>query len=415
MRGSLGTSAALLARAVGSLLLNKIIVLYGGPGSLAQLGRFQALMGLVGALPATGVQVGVTTHLPPLHAGAPRYRVWLGAAAWLTGLLVGVGALLVGALGGGEWPVGRTVIFGLAMLLVTGQSLLGAALLVAGRRGGYVALAVAIGALGLSGVGLMLVLGQPIGRVLLGYVVGQGFSFGLAWVLAIRAGLLRGWRPGWPSQVAVRGLLRFVLMAAGTQLFGQAIGYVLRAYLIKHYTPAATDLWQAVDKLSGNYGMVVAVVLGTVFHPRLAALAPQPAEQRRYVNSVAGLLAVGLALGLGLLFVVRRPLLSLLFAPRLAAAAPLLAPQLLGDWARFLGSLFNYNLLVRGRPGPYLAVQAGASVLYSGLLMGLVPRLGLPGVVDAYALHYWLLLIGYVGWYYRKGALARRSPLINPT
>jgi len=409
VRGSVGTGAALLARTIGSLLLNKIIVLYGGPGSLAQLGQFQNLMGLLGALPATGVQVGVTTHLAPLHMGEPRYRLWLGAAAWLTALLVGVGALLVWVLGGKEWGLGRTVIFALAMLLVTGQSLLGAALLVAGRRGGYVALAVAISVLSLAGVGLMLALGQPISRVLLGYVVGQGLSFGLAWVLATKAGILRGWRLRyWPSQVAVRGLLRFVLMAVGTQLFGQVVGYGLRAYLIKHYTPAATDLWQAVDKLSSNYTIVIAAVLSTVFHPRLATLAPRPAEQRRYVSTVAGLLAVGLAVGLALLFIVRVPLLTLLFAPRLAAAAPLLAPQLLGDWAKFLSWVFQYTLLVRGRPGPYLALQAGVVTFYAGLLVVLVPWRGLPGVVDAYAIHYCLMLVGCAIWFYGKRT---RSPL----
>ena len=404
MRGSVGTGAALLARAGGSLLLNKLIVLYGGPGSLAELGRFQSLMGLFGALPANGVQVGITTALAPLQAGQPRYRLWLGAAAWLTALLIGVAGLALALFGGAEWPPGRVALFTLAMLLVAGQAIVGAALLVAGRRGAYVALAVAISLLGLGAVAALLALGQPLGRVLLGYVVGQSLSFGLALGLAGRAGLLRGmhWRHWRPSRPALRGLLRFVLMAVGTQLFGQAVGYALRAYLIKHFTPAASDLWQAVDKLSGNYSMAISVVLSTVFHPRLAALAPRPAEQRRYVSLVAGLLAVGLALGLGLLFACRVPLLSLLFAPRLTAAAPLLAPQLLGDWAKFLSWVFQYTLLVRGRPGPYLALQGGASVLYASLLAVLVPRLGLLGVVDAYAIHFCLMLVGCAAWFYSQ-------------
>lgn len=403
VRGSVGTGAALLARAVGALLLNKVIVLYGGPGSLAQLGRFQNLMGLFGALPANGVQVGITTALAPLQAGRPRYRLWLGAAAWLTALLIGVAGLGLGLFGGAEWPLARTAVFTLAMLLVAGQAILSAALLVAGRRGAYVVLAVAISIAGLAAVAGLLALRQPLSRVLLGYVVGQGLTFGLALGLAGRAGLLRGWWPAhWPSRVAVRALLQFVLMAVGTQLFGQAVGYALRAYLIRHFTPAASDLWQAVDKLSGNYSMAISAVLSTVFHPRLAALAPRPAEQRRYVNTVAGLLAVGLAVGLALLFVVRVPLLTLLFAPRLTAAAPLLAPQLLGDWAKFLAWLFQYTLLVRGRPGPYLALQAGASVLYASLLAALVPRLGLPGVVDAYAIQGCLMLAGCAAWFYGK-------------
>ena len=408
MRGSAGTSAALLARAVGSVLLSKVMVVYGGPGSLAQLGRFQSLMGLFGALPANGVQVGLTTALAPLRAGQPRHRLWLGAASWLTGLLVGVGGLLLGLFGGPAWPLGRTLVFTGAMLLVAGQALLSVALLVAGRRGAYVALAAAASGLGLAAVAGLLVLGQPLSRVLLGYVVGQGLTFGLALGLAGRARLLRGWRPRHrPSRVALRSLLRFVLMAVGTQLFGQAVDYALRAYLIQHFTPAATDLWQAVDKLSGNYTMAMAAVLSTVFHPRLAALASQPAEQRRYLSTVAGLLAMGLAAGLGLLFSLRVSVLTLFFAPRLAAAAPLMAPQLLGDWARFLSWLFQYVLLVRGQPGRYLAVQAGSWGLYAGLLAWLVPRLGLPGVVDAYAVHNCLLLLGCAGWFYGKGLRSR--------
>ncbi len=403
MRGSAGTGAALLVRAVGSILLSKIIVLYGGPGSLAQLGRFQSLMGLFGALPANGVQVGITTALAPLRAGQPRYRLWLGAASWLTVLLIGVAGLLLGLFGGAAWSLARTLLFAGAMLLVAGQALLSVALLVAGRRGAYVALAAAASGLSLLAVAGLLALGQPMSRVLLGYVVGQGLSCGLALGLAGRAGLLRGWQPlHRPSRVALASLLRFVLMAVGTQLFGQAVGYGLRAYLIERFTPATTDLWQAVDKLSGNYTMAMAVVLSTVFHPRLAALASQPAEQRRYVSTVAGLLAVGMAVGLGLLFSLRVPVLTLFFAPRLAAAAPLMAAQLLGDWANLLSWLFQYVLLVRGQPGRYLAVQAGSSVLYVCLLALLVPRLGLPGVVDAHAVHNSLLLLGCAGWFYGR-------------
>ncbi len=404
VRGSAGTGVALAVRAVGSVLLNKLLVLHGGPGSLSQLGQFQSLMSLFGALPANGVQAGATSYLAPLRPGWPRYRLWLGAAAWLTALLIGVGGLLLLLFGGATWTLGRTAIFTGAMLLVCVQTLLSAVLLVAGRRGDYVLLAVVISLLGLGAVAGLLALGRPLPQVLLGYAAGQALTCGLALVLARRAGLLRGWRQcRKPSRVAVQGLLKFVLMAVGTQLFGQAVGYALRTYLIRHYPPAATDLWQTVDKLSGNYAMVVATILSTVFYPRLAALAPRPAEQRRYISAVAGLLAVGLALGLGVLYLFRIRVLTLLFTPHLAAAASLLAPQLVGDWARFLSWLFQYILLARGRPGPYLALQGGASVLYASLLALFIPTLGLPGVVDAYAVHGCLLLLACAGWFYGRG------------
>jgi PST family polysaccharide transporter len=184
-----------------------------------------------------------------------------------------------------------------------------------------------------------------------------------------------------------------VLMASGTLVFGRVIDYEVRAYLIGHFAPASTDLWQAVDRLSGNYSLVIATVLSTVFYPRLASLAVVPAQARRYLLAVLSLLAVGLAVGLGLIFTLRDALLPLLFAPRLLAARELLAPQLLGDWAKFLSWVFIYQILARARPLPYLSVQAASAALYAALLAWLLPRLGLSGVVWAHAGRYGVLLV----------------------
>ena len=401
VRGTAGTGVAVAARTAGALLLSKLLALYGGPGGLTQLAQLQNLMALFGALPTDGVQLGATSYLAPLRPGSPRHGLWLGAAAWLVLGLIGGAGLLLLLLGGPTWPAGRALVFTGAMLLVAGQSLLGVALLAARRRGAYVLLTTVLSALGPAAVAALLALGQPLARVLLGYVVGQALTFGLALGLARRAGLLRGWPGrGWPGRVALRGLARFLLMALGNLLFGRVVEYVVRAYLIGHFAPAATDLWQAVAKLSDNYSLVVIAVLNTVFYPRLAALAAAPAEQRRYVGTVAGLLAVGLAAGLGLLYALRQPVLTLLFAPRLAAAAALLGPQLLGDWAKFVSWVFQYLLLVRGRALPYLAMQAGATLLYTSLLVNILPRLGLPGMVVTHATHYGLMLVLSAGWFY---------------
>lgn len=391
MRGSLGTGVALVARAAGALTLNKLVALYGGPGGLTQLAQFQNLMALFGALPTDGVQVGATTRLAPLRPGSGRHRAWLGAALLLTGLGgLGAGGLLL-ATGGPAWPPGRAALFTVGMLLVTTQALLSTALLAAGRRGPYVVQALAISVLGAAAVAATLAAGWPLRRVLLAYLVGQALTLPLAGWAAWRAGLWAGWR--WrPSLVAGRGLLPFLLMAAGSLVCGRAVDYGLRAWLIAHYAPARTDLWQAVAKLSDNYTLVMGAVLNTVFYPRLAALTATPAQARRYLEAVLGLLAVGLAGALGLVFALRNVLLPLLFAPRLLAARELLAPQLLGDWAKFLAWVFLYYLLAKARPLPYLAMQAVGAVLYVAALLALVPQYGLPGVVWAYALYYAVLL-----------------------
>jgi len=283
--------------------------------------------------------------------------------------------------------------FVVGMAAVASQALLGTALLAAGRRRAYVGQAVAWSLGGTGAAAGALLLHQPLPLVLGSYLGGQALVLVPTLGQARRAGLLRGLRLRWPSPVAVRGLLRFVLMASGPLLFGRAVDYAVRAYLMGHYAPAATDLWQAVSRLSDHYSLVVGAVLSTVFYPRLAALAAVPAQARHYLRGVLGLLAGGLGLGLGLVFALRDWLLPLLFAPRLLAARTLLAPQLLGDWAKFLVWVYLYQLLARARPLPYIAAQAASAVLYTGLLVGLLPRLGLAGVVWAHAGRYGLLLV----------------------
>ena len=408
VRGSAGAGVAVLARAVGSLVVNKLVAMLAPAGGLTLLAQFQNLMALLTTLPYDGVQVGLVKYLAPLRPGSGRHRAWLGAAGVLNlaALLLGVGALALRRPPG--WSGGGVLLFGLGIGLITAQALLGSALLAAGRLRAYVGLAVLLAALGTAAVAAALLAGWPLRLVLLAYLLGQGLTLGPALGLAARVGLLRNLASrGRVSRAALRGLSHFLLMALSTLLFGKAVDYALRGLLLSSYGPARTDLWQVVAKLSDNYTMVFGAVMSSVFYPRLAALAGQPAEARRYLHGVLGLLALVLALGLGLIFGARDWLLPLLFAPKLLAARALLGPQLLGDWAKFLSWLFIFQLMARARTGAYVAVQAASAVGFAGLLAVLLPRYGLPGAVLAHAGRYGLLLLGCAAWHWWPAARKR--------
>ena len=395
MRGSLGAGVAVAARAAGALVVNKLFATYAPAGGLTLLAQFQNLMAMFTTLPNDGVQVGLVKYLAPLRPGSARYRLWLGAAVTLNAaaLLAGAGVLAARGLLGWGW--GSLFAFVMGIVLLTGQTLLGAALLAAGRLQAYLGLSVLLAGLGTGAVALGLWGHYTLRIVLLSYLLAQGLTLGPALGLAVRAGLLRNLRLGAPvSGLALRRLSHFLLMAVSTLVFGKAVDYALRDYLLHTYGPVRTDLWQAVAKLSDNYTMVFAAVMSSVFYPRLAALAGQPRAARDYLLGVLGLLAPVLAAGLGLLFACRNWLLPMLFAPRLLGAREFLAPQLLGDWAKLLSWLFIFQLTARARTAPYVAVQAGSAVVFAGLLGWLLPRYGLVGAVWAHAARYGLLLVG---------------------
>ena len=402
VRGSLGTGVAVVARAAGALVLNKLFATYAPPGGLTLLAQFQNLMALLTTLPNDGVHVGLVKYLAPLRPGSPRYRQWLGAAVSLNALGLVAGAAVLASRGLPGWGWGSLAAFLLGIALLTGQGLLAAALLAAGRLRAYLGLSVLVAGLGTAAAAGALLARFPLPRVLLAYLLAQGLTLVPALALAARAGVLRHLRLGAPvSGAALRGLSQFLLMAGSTLLFGKAVDYVLRDYLLTTYGPARTDLWQAVAKLSDNYTMVFGAVMSSVFYPRLAALAGQPRAARAYLQGVLGLLAPVLAVGLGLIFACRNWLLPLLFAPQLLGAREFLAPQLVGDWAKLLSWVFIFQLSARARTGPYVAVQAVSAAVFAALLAVLLPYAGLQGAVLAHAARYGLLLLACVALHLR--------------
>ena len=405
LRGSAGSGVAVAARAAGALVLGKLLAVYGGPGGLTLLAHFQNLMALFTTLPNDGVHVGVVKYLAPLRAGSGRYRAWLGAALLLNAAAVLLGLALVllvpgplvGVFGAG---VGWSLLFGLGLALLVGHALVVTVLLAAGRLGAYVGLTVLLSALGPLAVAAVLLGGGTVAAALLAYLLAQGLTLGPALWVAGRAGLLPRLR-GRRSPAALRGLGRFLLMALSVLLFSKVVDFSLREVLIRQFGLAATDLWQAVAKLSDNYTMVFSALMSSVYYPRLAALSARPHERGRFVRLVLALLAPVLALGLATLWLARAWLLPLLFEPRFAAADFLLGPQLLADWAKFLTWTLLFLLTAQARVGRYVAVQAGSAAVFAGLLALLLPRYGLLGAPLAQAARFGLLL-AWCLWYFRR-------------
>ncbi|SNR32195.1 MATE family efflux transporter [Hymenobacter mucosus] len=403
LRGSVGSGVAVLARAGGALVLNKLLAVYGGPGGLTLLAHFQNLMSLFTTLPNDGVHVGLVKYLAPLRPGSGRYRGWLGAGVVLNGAALGLGMLvllvapapLVGVF---QVGIGWMALFGLGLGLLTGHAFLISMLLAAGQLQAYVGLTVLLSLLGPTAVGAVLLLDGSVPTALLAYLLAQGLTLAPTVVVARRVGLLPQLR-GRISRQAVRTLGRFLLMALSVLLFGKSVDFSLREILIRQVGLGQTDLWQAVAKLSDNYTMVFSAVMSSVYYPRLAALSADPARQRLLVRTVLLGLAGLLAFGFGLLWLLRGWLLPLLFDQHFATAGFLLAPQLIGDWAKFLTWMLLFLLMVQARVGHYVAVQAGSAVLYAALLAGLLPRYGLLGASLAHAARFGLMLLGSVVYF----------------
>lgn len=405
VRGSVGSGVALAGRAGAALLLNKLMAVYGGPGALTLLAHFQNLLGLFTTLPNDGTHVGLVKYLAPLHPQGARYKAWLGAAILLNAGALLLGGLVVVFLPGPFVGVFQPTPFWVALLclgvaLLTAYALVVTVLLAAGQLRAYVAFTLVQSVLGVGAVAVAFRARASVNTTLLAYLLAQSLALVPAVALALRRGMVPSLR-GRVSRSALRGLSLFLLMGLGLLLFGKAVDFSVREILIREFSLARTDLWQAVSKLSDNYTMVLAAAMSSVYYPRLAALASQPAAQRLWVRMVVRLVAILAGLGLVLVFLLRDWLLSWLFDAHFAPARDLFVPQLLSDWLRFVAWPLMMIFTVRAQVTRYVLTQVGVAVSYAAALVWLLPRYGLLGPSMANAFSHGCLVLWCV-WSFRS-------------
>jgi PST family polysaccharide transporter len=400
---------------------NKVIAVVAGLEGIALMGLYRN----VGAMVSRPLAFGFDTILVQRVSTARSEREaagFLGLTAWLLGLqalvVVLIGACLAGPLA--RWAFGP------------------------GEPWAHLTEVRVVVAMGYVNLVLQMVTAALGGRVVLKSVATVGLASSLA-TLALIYPLLRLGRVG------------LALNVGSGSLVGAAIG----AYLVWGvYRPAAADLspsraWRLLvgalpsstaltvhpvlmmagmvtlqSLVSGGYGLdglgaynaAVAVIdvcvlvlmsaVRSYYLPSLGQLEGAPGRQE-FMARVFGVLLFLAAPAATLLALGARPVISLLFSARFAAAADLLAALSLSLVGQVFVWFFNGYLLHRGRFGLVLAVDAVWAAVFVGGVVACT-RLGLPlgsvawCYVSSYTLSGALYAAACVGLYGRD-LLGRRE------
>ncbi len=410
----LGTSTAI--RLVANLAVVKVIALVLGTEGLGQLGQFMSVIALVSALAGGGIALGVTRHVAEQRAARHAGTRHLHAAAviWLaTGLLF---ALVLGAGAGrlSTWLLGTEAYAPVFWGIAACQFAIGAANLLSAVINGHQDVRGLAATQTLSAVagaalttGLVAWAGLPgaIWGLLLGPTLAVAFAGARVWR---KAYLPRDWLQGAQPQ-HYRDLLRYSGMVAVSVCTMPLAQMVLRTWQADALGWHQAGIWQGLVKLSDAWLQLAMVVLSSWYYPRLSQAVTAQAMHAHVRSTFLAFAAILVPAAL-LIWLLRQPLIHLLFAPDFQPMEDLMAPQLAGDVLRTLGYVVGYIALAKARTRLYIGAevfQASMVLLLSHLL---IPLLGPRAVPVAYlgtcALYCATCVAFYRRWHgrYLKGA-----------
>jgi antigen flippase len=402
----LGFSTAV--RTAANLLVVKLIAHHLGADGMGYLGQFMSVVALTAALAGGGISLGVTKYVaqqgPRQEATTPYIRaafaIWASTSAAFFVLIAANARLLSQLLF--DSPSHYAVFWGVAACQVA--------------IGGYNVLTAIVNGkhnvAGLAAVNaLSAITGAAITSVL---ILAAGFT-GAMWglILAPCAGLvfagwvvwknsyLRGLRQGQRAEAGhYRDLLAFASMLVVTVSTMPVAQIILRKWQGEALGWDQVGIWQGLVKLSDAYLQFVMIVLANYYFPRLSRSADHCSLHTEFKTTLlacaAGLIPVTVSI-----WVLREPVIRLLFSSQFLPMQELLWPQLLGDVFRTLAYVAGYVAVAKAKTSLYVAAeiyQAGALLLLSHFL---IPVFGTKGVPYAYCITYTFYCLVSLAAYWR--------------
>lgn len=370
---------ATVVKMLAGLVSVKVVAAIIGPPGIALLGQLNNFTTMVLGISNGGINAGMTKFTAEYSHSPRRYNIFLGTGFWIT-LVLSLVTGLVLIIGAGYFS--RTILnsdeyrnvfyaFGVTVSLYALNALLISVMNGFREFKKYVIANIIASVTGLLFAIILAILFGILGA-LIGVVTYQSVVFFITLVLVARSPWFR-WREftKFFSKSAAIKLSHFSLMAIAAAILMPAAQLIVRNYITDHPLPGEVGLheaglWEAVNKISIMYLLVVTTSLSVYFLPRLTELKTKAALQKEIFTVYKLLVPFLLVATLGIYFS-RYLLIHLLYTDEFLPMDKFFLYQLPGDIFKMTGWVLGYVMIAKSMTKAYVFfefVSAGAQVLF---------------------------------------------------
>lgn len=167
---------------------------------------------------------------------------------------------------------------------------------------------------------------------------------------------------------------------------------LLRGYVISNISITEAGWWEAMNRISGMYLMVITSSFSIYYLPRLSEI-KETAELRHEIFKCYKVIVPMLLLGLTTIYLLRNVVIAILFSPDFYPMENLFVWQLLGDFFKICSWLLAFLMIAKSMTKTYIVTEVLFSASFVALGFFFMNLNGVVGLTQAYLVNYVLYLI----------------------
>lgn len=394
------TAMSTLVKILTGFVSIKIVSVILGPEGLALMGQLNNFATIIMTVAAVGINNGITKYVAEFknekdvlkQLFSTAYKITIGGAL-LCGLFMIVCNYMIGSL------LLRTdeynyifVIFGTTIVLYAINNLLLSVVNGLKEFKLFVKISIANSIVGLVyTVAFVITLGLP--GAFISFVTYQSVSL-LITIIMLRRYDWFTWdnfRAKFSTKIAKK-YMHYTLMTLVSVAVVPVSQLILRSYVIDNISELHAGWWEAMNRLSAMYLMVVTSSFGIYYLPRLSELRTN-LELKREIFKAYKVIIPTLIVGFTLIYFLRFFVIKILFTPEFYPMETLFIWQLAGDLFKIASWLLAFVMVAKSMTLTYIISEVTFTTLYVILSLILMEIVGITGIVQAYFINYGIYTI----------------------
>lgn len=186
--------------------------------------------------------------------------------------------------------------------------------------------------------------------------------------------------------------LRYSLMTLVSVSVVPVSQLLLRGYVMNHISEIEAGWWEAMNRISGMYLLIITSSFSVYYLPRLSEIIDRSVLKKEIFRSYKIIIPM-LFFGFIVIYFLRHFIIKLLFTVDFMPMTELFKWQLLGDFFKMSSWILAYLMLAKSMISFYIFTELISSALYVGLAFILMDLNGIIGITQAYFINYVIYML----------------------
>lgn len=394
------TSVSTLVKMLTGFVSVKVVASIIGPAGVALVGQLNNFATIAMSLSSGGINNGITKYISEFKNDEGKVRTYLSTALRITvicSLCVGVAMIVLNRLLSRlilqteeYWYV--FLIFGFTILLYALNLMLLSVVNGFKEFKKYVKINIANSVVGLCfTLVFVLTLGLP-GALVSAVTYQSVMLFITMWM--VRKSSWAAWSNFKErlNRLASKQYFKYTLMTLTTAATVPISQLLLRSYVISEISPIEAGWWEAMNRLSNMYLMVITTSFTVYYMPRLSELSDKY-ELRREIFKAYKLIVPILIVGFALIYLFRHLIIKILFSPEFLPMENLFIWHLTGDFFKICSWLLAFIMVAKAMSKAYIATEIIFALTYIAFGFVFMRMNGVVGITQAYLLNFVMYMI----------------------